>query len=124
MKLLSPVMESATYMTCINGLMIIHMLVWKQIFSVVSLDFLQNGLPEQLEDAFLATQIVMYFQHDGAPSHCTQLVMPHLNNTFPNWWIGHSSTINWPSRSPDLTPSDFCLWGWMKGKVYGRKVDT
>jgi hypothetical protein len=24
----------------------------------------------------------------------------------------------------DLTPLDFCLWGWMKSEVYKRKVDT
>jgi hypothetical protein len=28
------------------------------------LGFLQNGLPEQLEDVTLATWIAMYFQHD------------------------------------------------------------
>jgi hypothetical protein len=33
------------------------------------LDFLQNGLPEQLEDFSLAIRIVMYFQRDGAASH-------------------------------------------------------
>jgi hypothetical protein len=33
------------------------------------LDFLQNGLPEQLEDIPLTTQISMCFQHDGAHSH-------------------------------------------------------
>ena len=38
----------------------------------------------------------------------------HLNDTFPNGWIGRGSTINWPPRSPDLTPLDFCLWGLMK----------
>ena len=26
--------------------------------------------------------------------------------------------------SPDITPLDFCLWGWMKSEVYKRKVDT
>ena len=26
--------------------------------------------------------------------------------------------------SPDLTPLDFCLWGWIKSQVYKRKVDT
>jgi hypothetical protein len=26
-------------------------------------------------------------------------------------------------ESPDLTPLDFCLWGWMKSEVYKRKVD-
>jgi hypothetical protein len=37
------------------------------------LDFLQSGLPEQLEDVPLAARIAMYFQHDGAPSHYTRL---------------------------------------------------
>jgi len=48
------------------------------------LDFLQNGLPEQLQNAHLATRTAMYFQHDTAPSHYTRLVMQHLNDTFPH----------------------------------------
>jgi len=48
------------------------------------LDLLQNELPKQLDDVPLATRIVMYFQHDGAPSHYTRHVMQHLNDTFPN----------------------------------------
>jgi hypothetical protein len=35
------------------------------------LEFLQNELPEQLEDVPLATWIAMYFQHDEAPPHYT-----------------------------------------------------
>jgi len=27
-------------------------------------------------------------------------------------------------ESPELTPLDFCLWGWMKSEVYTRKVNT
>jgi hypothetical protein len=88
------------------------------------LDFLENGLPEQVEVVFLATRIAMYFQHDGVPSHSTQPVMQRLNDTFPNRWIGRGSTINWPPRSPDLTPLHFCLCGWMKSKLYRRKVVT
>ena len=72
----------------------------------------------------MATRIAMYFQHDGAPSHYTLHVMQHLNDTFPTRWIGRGSTINWPPRSPDLTPLDFCLWGLMKSEVYRKKVDT
>ena len=71
------------------------------------LDFLQNELPKQLEDVLLAPRIAMYFQHDGAPSHYTRHVMQHLNDTFSNRWIGRGSTINWPPRSPNLTPLDF-----------------
>ena len=88
------------------------------------LDFLQNELPKQLEDVPLATRIAMYFQHDGAPSHYTRHVMKHLNDIFPNTWIGRGSTINWPPRSPDLTPLEFCLWGLMKSEVCRKKVDT
>ena len=72
----------------------------------------------------LATRIALYFQHDGGPSHYTRHVMQHLNDTFPNRWIGRGSTINWPPRSPALTPSDFCLWDFMKSEVYRKKVDT
>jgi hypothetical protein len=46
------------------------------------------------------------------------------HDTFSDWWIGRGSTIHWPPRSPDLSHLHFCLWGWMKSKVYRRKVDT
>jgi hypothetical protein len=72
----------------------------------------------------LATWIALYFQHDRTSSYYTWLVMQHLSDTFPNWWLSHGSTIHWPPRSPELTPLDFCLWGWMKSEVYRRKVDT
>ena len=72
----------------------------------------------------MATRIAIHFQHDGAPSHYTRHVMQHLNDTFPNRLIGRGSTINWPPRSPDLTPLDFHLCGLMKSEVYRKKVDT
>ena len=63
-------------------------------------------------------------EHDGAPIHYTRKVIQHLNNTHPNRWIGRGSLIHWPARSPNLTPLDFCLRGWLKGEVYRTKVDT
>jgi hypothetical protein len=74
------------------------------------LEFLQNELPEQLEVVPMATRIAMYFEHDGAPPHYTRLMMQHFSDTFHKLWIGRGSTINWPPRSPDLTPLDFRLW--------------
>jgi hypothetical protein len=71
------------------------------------LELLRNEIPEQLEDVPLATRIAMYFQHEGALPHYNPLVMPHLNDTFLDQWIGLGSTINWPPRSPDLIPLDF-----------------
>lgn len=43
-----------------------------------------------------------------------------MNNTFPNRLISGYGTILWPARSPDLSPNDFFLWGYVKSKVYGH----
>jgi hypothetical protein len=40
---------------------------------------------------------------------------------------GHSTHYGkqaWPPRSPDLSPLDYCIWGWMKDIVYQRKAQT
>jgi len=31
---------------------------------------------------------------------------------------------NWPARSPDLSPLDYCVWGWMKELVCSVKLGT
>jgi hypothetical protein len=30
----------------------------------------------------------------------------------------------WPSRSPDLSPPDLCLWGFFKENIYRNNPDT
>jgi hypothetical protein len=30
--------------------------------------------------------------------------------------------VEWPARSPDLTPLDFYLWGHLKAQVYAEKI--
>ena len=32
--------------------------------------------------------------------------------------------IAWPARSPDLTVPDFFLWGFLKGRVFQRRIMT
>jgi hypothetical protein len=32
--------------------------------------------------------------------------------------------VEWPPRSPDLTPMDFFFWGVVKDKVFSRKLCT
>ncbi|KAJ8962876.1 hypothetical protein NQ318_001284 [Aromia moschata] len=56
--------------------------------------------------------------HDGAPPHFARQVRDFLNVEHPNRWIGRNGPIHWPARSPDLTPCDFYLWGYMKQLVY------
>jgi hypothetical protein len=46
-----------------------------------------------------------------------------LNRVLPQRWIGHhgpnENLLLWcPPRSPDLTPCDFFLWGYVKDTVY------
>ena len=40
----------------------------------------------------------------------------HLDAAFPDTWIGRRGAIEYPARSPDLTPMDFFLWDISKTK--------
>jgi hypothetical protein len=86
--------------------------------------FLQIELTLLLEEVPLAKRMCVVSQHDEAPAHYSRLVTHHLNLTFPEQWIGCSGHVQWPQWSPDLTPLDFCLWGWMKSEVYKEKINT
>ncbi|KAJ4443753.1 hypothetical protein ANN_05531 [Periplaneta americana] len=46
-----------------------------------------------------------------------------INETFPGRWIGRGGVISWPPKSPDLTPLDYWMWGWLKSEVYKSKVE-
>jgi hypothetical protein len=45
------------------------------------------------------------------------IVRASLDKNFPNRWIGRAGPISWPARSPNITPCDFCLWGYVKACV-------
>jgi len=45
-----------------------------------------------------------------------------LDATFPDRWIGSDVPTPWPPRSPDITPLGFCLWGYVKDKVFSTPV--
>lgn len=62
----------------------------------------------------------IWFQQDGCPAHNSRLVQRYLETMFPERLICTRGTINWPARSPDLTPNDFFLWGHLKQKIYGH----
>ena len=64
------------------------------------------------------------FQQDGVPPHYATHVRDFLNATFQERWIGRRGSIEWPPRSPDLTPMDFFFWGVVKEKVFQRKPRT
>jgi transposase len=65
----------------------------------------------------------LIFMQDGAPPHWSTGVRNFLSAKFPNRWMGRSSpNFPWPPYSPDLTPCDFFLWGWIKSQVYTTPV--
>lgn len=39
-------------------------------------------------------------------------------------WIGRGGPVQWPPRSPDLTPLDFFLWGRIKELVYYNEATS
>jgi hypothetical protein len=70
-------------------------------------------IPQLLEDK---SNVV--FQHYGAPPQIHNEVTTFLNRQFPERWIGRGGSTFWPPRSPDLTPLEFFLWGFVKDEVY------
>ena len=59
---------------------------------------------------------------DGDPPHFSWFVTDVVNERFPDAWIGKGGPIPWPPRSPDLSPLDFFLWGYIKNTVYAEKI--
>ena len=75
-------------------------------------EFVMPRLQEKFGDA------EFYFQQDGAPPHFHRDVRTYLNENMQNRWIGRNGTVEYPPRSPDLTPwISFC-------GGYSRKPET
>ncbi|KAJ8874191.1 hypothetical protein PR048_025033 [Dryococelus australis] len=60
---------------------------------------------------------------DGASPHFNLGVKRELNRRPPNRWIERGGCDDserwcWPPRSPDLTPCDFFLWGFVRQHLY------
>ena len=86
----------------------------KSITAQIYLDLLTEYVSPQLEQY----QPLVIFQQDGAPPHWGLAVRQLLNDTFPEKWIGRDGPISWLPCSPDITPLDFFLWGYVKDIVY------
>lgn len=67
---------------------------------------------------------LLHFQQDGAPPHYVVPVRDWLDDHYPNQWIGRRGPVEWPPRSPDLTPLDFFLWGHLKSVVFKTQPDS
>lgn len=90
----------------------------------VFLNFLRNDFPILTRHVPNFIKEVMWLQLDGAPSHFHTNVRQHITENFPARWIGRLGPVAWPPRSPDLTPMDYFLWGFVKYDVYGTEATT
>jgi hypothetical protein len=64
------------------------------------------------------------FQQDGATPHTTRNVTDWLHETFNGNFISFKTTHIWPPHSPDLSPLDFFLWGYLKDNVYKPELES
>ena len=61
----------------------------------------------------------LWWVQDGAPAHRLVAVRERLRELFGQRVIAQLyHNVEWPQRSPGLTPCDFFLWGYLKSKVY------
>lgn len=63
---------------------------------------------------------------DAAPPHTALVTRNWLNANLKDQWIGKfapAPSLNYPPRSPDLTPCDFCFWGMIKPEVYSKRPE-
>lgn len=86
--------------------------------------FLEEVLPELLEDVPIQLRQNMYFMHDGAPAHFSLVARHYLDEEYPDRWIGRGGPHPWPPRSPDLNCLDYFLWGHLKTLVYATPVEN
>lgn len=60
------------------------------------------------------------FQQDSAPAHKARVNQEWLQNNVP----GFISHTEWPSKSPDANPLDYCLWSIVETRVGTKKYHS
>ena len=62
-----------------------------------------------------------YFQQDGALGHRAKTVQSWLEKQFGGKFVKKDM---WPPRWPDLNPCDIFLWGYLKDRVYAKRLES
>ena len=57
-------------------------------------------------------------QQDGSTPHTAAASRLWLQQRFPGRVISLKEEVQWAPHSPDLSPLDFFLWGYLKKRVY------
>ncbi|KDR18551.1 hypothetical protein L798_07370 [Zootermopsis nevadensis] len=67
---------------------------------------------------------LVWFQQDGTTSHMARISMQTVREMFPGRVISRYGDVAWPPRSPDLSPCDYFLWGYLKYNFYENRPHT
>ena len=62
-----------------------------------------------------------YFHQDGALGHRSKTVQSWLDKQFGGKFVKKDK---WSPRWPDLNPCEFFLWGYLKDRVYEKRLDS
>jgi hypothetical protein len=81
-------------------------------------EMLETFLRPKLDD--VDTEHV-WFQQDGATAHTERRSLGVLREMFPGRLISLRGDVEWPARSPDLSPCDFFLRGYLKEKGFKHR---
>ena len=100
-----------------------YLLPWRlsaQIYRV----FLEEKLPEMMEEILSAPTRNMWFRHDRVAIHFARQVWEHLIANYNDYWIGQRGPVASPPRSPDLTPTHFFLCDHITALIIVSTVDS
>jgi hypothetical protein len=75
--------------------------------------FLDQVHPDEFENG--------YFQQDGATVHTGRENLGFLEEFFPSRVV---SMETWPARTPDLTPLDLSIFGFLKTEVFKVRINN
>ncbi|GFY28820.1 uncharacterized protein TNCV_4719541 [Trichonephila clavipes] len=121
MKLISRFMVTLITITVAFGRPLIHCPVNGWITETVNAQRYLTLLRETVVPCLIQRGQIsnVTFMQDGANSHTDNQVKAFLIQTFgEDRIVSRHCRYPWPPRSPDLTPADFWLWGYLKSRVY------
>ena len=82
-------------------------------------EMLEKFLRLRLEEFYDSEDF--WFQQDGATAHTARRSLGLFREMFPSRLVSLLGDIGWPARSPDLTPCDIFLLGYLKAEVYKHR---
>ena len=65
-----------------------------------------------------------WFQQDGAAPHVARHALQWIANHFGHNTISRNTRYRWSANSPDLSPLDFHLWGFLKDGLRGQDFES